>query len=293
MKTIHLSWLFSAGILMAEAQAFSKTATPTAAINARESQDLPWTIRYVIFVDTEAGAAHGFSLAKESNASDRNRTTDNIYLDGDELLPSPIIFRVPNKVPLATALLSFDSKGRVVSSDALLSQFSGKLTVIDRLVLARDKGGDKPYYLADWSPGVPGDISFSPALCTTLDAHRYDAHWRRGKPQGDFGCREWTAQLYKRERPYIDVTTYTKHGNFIGEFVGWSRFEDAPKPVIGMHGKTWLCLHECPAGEMPGIIADLRIWTRKHGYPMPRPPHYQPEYPNKNYKDSFKECCED
>ncbi|MES2164696.1 MAG: hypothetical protein V4476_26385 [Pseudomonadota bacterium] len=293
MKTFRPSWFFLAYALMAEVQALGVTATPAAATNARQSQDVPWTMRYVLFVDTEKGMATAFSLAKQSNASDRERTTNNIYLDADELLPSPTIFRVPGKVALAATLLSFNRNGRVISSDALLSQFIGKLTTINRLVLEHDSGDSKPYYFANWSTGIPGDISFSPALCTTLDDHRYDLHWKSGRSLGDFGCREWTAQLYNWERPYIDVTTYTKHGNFIGEFVGWSRFEDAPKPVIGMHGKTWLCLHECPLGERPGVIADLRNWTRKHGYPMPVPPPYQPEYPNKNYKDDLNECCED
>jgi hypothetical protein len=98
--------------------------------------------------------------------------------------------------------------------------------------------------------------------------------------------------LRANEHPYIDVTTYTKRGNFIGQFVGWSRFEDGPKPIIGMNGKTWLCLHECPAGERPGLITDMKAWTRKHGYPMPIPPEYQPEYPNRNYQDDIDVCME-
>jgi hypothetical protein len=144
-----------------------------------------------------------------------------------------------------------------------------------------------------WSQGIPGNLSFGPGPCTLLDKRRYEDDWKSGGYPGDFGCREWTAQLFDDERPYIDVTTYTKSDNFIGEFVGWSRFKDAPKPIIGMNGKTWLCLHECPAGERPGIIKDIKAWTSKHRYPMPARPAYQPEYPNKNYKDDLNEFWQD
>lgn len=81
-------------------------------------------------------------------------------------------------------------------------------------------------------------------------------------------------------QPYIDVTTYhDKAGKktHIGSFMGWMGFDDAPRPVIGKHGDYWLCLHECPDGEKPGVIADITDWTGKRGWPLPRPTAYFPD----------------
>jgi hypothetical protein len=81
-------------------------------------------------------------------------------------------------------------------------------------------------------------------------------------------------------QPYIDVTTYhDKEGKktHIGRFIGWMGFDDAPRPVIGKHGDYWLCLHECPDGEKPGVIADIADWTGKRGWPMPKPTPYFPD----------------
>ena len=81
-------------------------------------------------------------------------------------------------------------------------------------------------------------------------------------------------------QPYIDVTTYhDKQGKktHIGRFIGWMGFGDAPRPVIGKHGDYWLCLHECPDGEKPGLIADIANWTGKRGWPLPRPTPYFPD----------------
>jgi hypothetical protein len=81
-------------------------------------------------------------------------------------------------------------------------------------------------------------------------------------------------------QPYIDVTTYhDKEGKktHIGRFIGWMGFDDAPRPVIGKHGDYWLCLHECPDGEKPGVIVDIADWTGKRGWPLPRPTPYFPD----------------
>ena len=127
---------------------------------------------------------------------------------------------------------------------------------------------------------VPGSTMFSPAVCDLIErAFRYGDSWESGGYRGDVGCREWTAQLYDSDSAYIDVTTYGKDGN-IGEILGSSRFDDPPKPLIGQQGKNWLCLHECPAGEKPGVIKDIAAWTRKHGFPMPVRPAKQPNYPD-------------
>jgi hypothetical protein len=271
-------------------------ASATAQNNEDHSRvwlNTPWEVRYLLYVTVEERQKEWQLLAKEKNANDGKKGKHHVYLDAMALFKKSAVFATPNASNIATTLITFDHQGRVTSDAALLG-LTGKRTALDYLVLMRDSAPtEKPYSLLHWSQGVPGNMTFGPGPCTMLDILRYEDDWRSGRYPGDFGCREWTAQLFNDERPYIDVTTYTKRGNFIGEFVGWSRFEDAPKPVIGMNGKTWFCLHECPAGEQPGSINDIQAWARKHNYPVPVPPPYQPEYPDKNYRDDINELNHD
>jgi hypothetical protein len=252
---------------------------------------IPWKIRYLLFVDTAAGRKEDIRVAKRNNARAQKNSRKYVYLDADELLPMTATFNMQNAPSIGLSVLVFNEDGGVVSTEEQLRNLSARLSEIEHLVLINMNAPEsKPYNLLRWSQGIPGEMSFGPAPCTILDGWRYQDDWKSGRYPGDFGCREWTAQLFNDDRPYIDVTTYTKRGNFIGQFVGWSRFEDAPKPIIGMNGKTWLCLYECPDGEPPGVIADIKAWTRKHGYTMPVRPRHQPEYPNRNYQDDIDAC---
>ena len=257
---------------------------------SREWRDVPWTMRYILFLNANKHMKENIVFGKKVNAADSIQNGSRLYLSVYELFVESTHVITAKSRDMATSLFLFDQDGHVVNSSSLLSQFTGKLSRINSLVLIRTRDStEKPYKIADWNQGIPGDTSFSPAVCTTLDSFRYDAYWQARDPRGHVGCREWTAQLYDPGQPYIDITTYSKRGNFIGELVGWSRFEDPPKPVIGMQGKQWLCLHECPSGERPGVIADLRAWTRKHGYPMPERPPRQPLYPDSEYQDDLNE----
>ena len=253
---------------------------------SREWRDVDWGIRYVLFVNTAKHMAEHIDFAKRFNAADGREGNDYVYLNGRELFSQTKKVFPSRPVSIATALMTFDETGRVLN----MSRFTAKLSNIDRFVFIRpDRPAAKPFRFGDWDQGIPGDASFSPAFCTTLDSHRYGADWNRNDYRGNVGCREWTAQLYRIEQPFIDITTYSRRGNFIGELAGWARFEDRPKPVIGMQGKQWLCLHECPAGEKPGVIPDIRAWTSKHNFPMPERPARQPVYPNANFKDDLNE----
>lgn len=261
---------------------------------ARTFLSIPWEIRYLLFVDTVVGKEESVKLATLNNAADGRNGKHYLYLDVDELLTTKSIFISTKVKPIATSLLQFDAKGNVITNDRRLRGLTGKVSVLDHLVLMRNSTPEaKPYYMLRWSQGIPGNLSFGPSPCTLVDRHRYEDDWKSGRYPGDFGCREWTAQLFDEERHYIDVTTYTDRGNFIGQFIGWSRFKDPHKAVIGMNGKTWLCLHDCPAGEMPGIIADIKKWTSKHGFVMPKRPPHQPEFPDRDYYDDLHEFDED
>lgn len=182
------------------------------------------------------------------------------------------------------------------------------------LVAGEGKPGDYWYMLGLWFDGFPsgegGD--FSPVFCHpewdddgsfNPDAYgRYTYIYGRKQVEtniGLFGCREWTYQLYRRPAamglqehppgpPYINVTTYGgKRGEKtrIGNFLGWAWFDDPRRPVIGKHGKYWLCLHECPDGEKPGLIPDIKAWTAKRGWPLPKP---TPTFPDSKFKSLNK-----
>lgn len=257
---------------------------------SREWIDIPWNLRYVLFINSEKYMREGIAASRRFNALDGKQGKDHVYHDIEELFINMKQVVPAKKGKIAVALITFDRTGRVTNEDSAFSGFTGKLSAIESFVLIRpDEAQTKPYGFGEWDQGIPGDVSFSPALCITIDSHRYEKYWRQNDYRGNVGCREWTAQLYRPEEPYIDVTTYSKRGNFIGELVGWARFEDRPRPVIGMQGKQWLCLHECPAGESPGVISNIRAWTRKHNFPIPVRPKRQPVYPDANYKDDLNE----
>jgi len=126
---------------------------------------------------------------------------------------------------------------------------------------------------------------------------------------GYFGCREWAAQLYDKNRPYIDVTSYEYEYDYekpaikkgprkgfqpfkipltydprVHSLIGFSRFEDPPKPVIGNHRGQWICFNDCPDGAAPGLIDDIKVWTKKQGWPEPKPPRNVRAFKDKKVK---------
>lgn len=223
---------------------------------------------------------------------------------------------------LGLQLIEFDKTGLVLTPNRSLQPLRARQTRdgekqrVVMLVEGDGKPGNYWYRLGNWFDGFPsGDGGeFTPALCHRhWDDGRYaknssDAYFHpkqkfdRKKVEADvglFGCREWTYQLYRRPPhmglqefppgpPYIDVTSYGgKHGEKtrIGNFLGWAQFDDPPRPVIGKHGKYWVCLHECPDGEKPGLIPDIKEWTGKRGWPLPKP---TPTFPDSKFKNPYK-----
>lgn len=257
---------------------------------SRRWVERPWEIRYVLFAEEAHRLRSEIDISRRINAEQEASGKERIYLDAAALFEPTATVAVPGGGSISFVLLKFDRVGRVIGPQGALRKMSAKRSVLGDLALLRpNRTGAHPYYFADWSQGIPGDVTFSPAVCNSEDHYRYQDGWSKTDPSGNFGCREWTAQLNNREQPYIDITSYSPRGTLIGEVIGWSRFDDPPKPVIGRHGKTWLCLHECPAGAKPGVIPDIEAWTAKHGYPMPQRPSKQPLYPNADYLDDLNE----
>lgn len=244
-----------------------------------------------MFVGESEMMAAMVAAARKQNLKTMRSESRDTYIDANEFFEPFAKLKAGPAATLGIFVIPFDKDGRIGGASKQLRMLRGRHNLLDHMVAVdAESDSGKLYYLADWSQGIPGNDMFSPAVCSVWDESRYGALWNDSDHAGGFGCREWTAQLYQDDRPYIDVTSYSPHGSFIGNFVGWSRFIDPRKPVIGLQGKTWLCLHDCPPGEQPGLIPDMRKWTAKHHYPMPEQPSHQPLYPNSKYLDDIDEA---
>lgn len=250
-----------------------------------------WGIRYILMTGIADGTRAYRPIAHQRNIDILQGKIDSLYLTADDLFPVHREFPTPKAATLGLQVIEFRPDGSVITPNLGSIPLTAKRSLLESLVLVPEGTDDKrylPFYLAEWSY-VPGSDNVSPAVCNGTDELRYLDSWNPEKSGSNFGCREWTAQLYNESRPYIDVTSYQRHWNYIGSFIGWSRFTDPPKPVIGQQIKTWLCLHECPAGEQPGVIPDIRAWAKKHGFPVPKRPARQPEFPNSSFPDAHLE----
>jgi hypothetical protein len=252
----------------------------------------PWPLRYFIYVD-EAGLMKRFNVKLvEMNAHIEKGVDNAVYRSFEEFFPPEIAISTPTK-QIGVVILTFSRSGALLSPEFNRFHFTAARTNLGNLVLLKNGIGnssEKPYHFAYWWE-LPGKHIMSPAVCTIIDDFRYVTDNPKNKEYiGGFGCREWSAQLQDESQPYIDVTSYLEDGdNIISDFIGWSGFEDKPKPVIGKHLTTWICLHECPAGEKPGIIENMHAWTKKHGFPMPKQPARQPEFPNSMFQNIREE----
>jgi hypothetical protein len=199
--------------------------------------------------------------------------------------------------PFSIIQIAFDKDGFVTTPNAESAPLRGRIDRIQSVVLSM---GEEPrnleYLIAFWFTGL-GDVSthWAPAICVSdqkpdaaqvrSDGYLYGRLFKPHAQSTTFGCREWAYQLYDPERPYIDVTSYVPkdeyfpEGSYVREFIGWARFGDK-KPVIGKHGKTWLCFHDCPGGDKPGAIPDIKAWAARNGWNVPKPPTKAPTFPD-------------
>ncbi len=254
--------------------------------------DRPWNIRYYLRLQTLREMELTQEVAIETNVRDEKDKSHPVYLRAEHLFKPISILKtsdknLPREENIAVMIIAFDRVGNVTTPHASSMPLKAKLTRLNDIALTTDDSGtETPFFLARWFWGIPGDgATFSPAVCSPDEEDRYVKGHDASKHSslGNFGCREWTYQLYDPGRHYIDVTSYERSNDYIKPFVGWSRFNDALKPIIGKHDKTWLCLHECPAGEEPGIIPDIAAWCKKHGFPAPVRPDRQPMFPDADY----------
>lgn len=276
--------------------------------------DRPWEYRYLLYVD-------------ETRTFGRHRKEQDSR-EGDSKEGGPRIARMPgpfaanwlvqrgldykgNPDLLAVVRLDIKKDRTITTPNDWGVELKARLNWYEYIVLAPNQlKPEKIIKFGDFFMGsfAASDTAYSPSICNLSfgdnvlpapleQSGRYVEKDYDPISHGYFGCREWTAQLYEPERPYIDVSSYEyevdydkpilKSGSRKGSppfkkpltwapeikpFIGFSRFEDAPKPVIGNHLGQWVCLNDCPNGESPGQIADIKQWASKQGWPAPKPP---------------------
>ena len=194
-------------------------------------------------------------------------------------------------------VIDFEQDGFVTTTHSHKGPLRGRLNQMRRLGLSEgDATSDRFFDIAHWFTGL-GDASthWAPAFCegnqqpdavmVRSDLYLYGKLFKPNDLDPLFGCREWAYQLYDNDRPYIDVTSYepTTKGKppkpYIREFIGWARFGDS-KPVIGQHEGDWYCLHDCPGGDKPGKIQDIKKWAVRFEWAAPVPPTRVPTFPD-------------
>lgn len=276
--------------------------------------DREWEYRYLLFVRNRWD---GMQKLEQGNWTNKPEGIANQFVEG-HFNPSLILVPAATGHPDAAerAVLRLDvARDRTVLTPTLQGKtVEARLNRLEDIVLA-PKDESHPSFTILFGQLFLGayyaaNPAYSPSLCTDLDMEadpnfdgRYqkkfkaDSKYLLHGSDGYFGCREWAAQLYDADRPYIDVTSYEsgpdvtkpKKGGgytvgpvtYIKPFIGFSRFQDAPKPVIGQHLGQWYCLTDCPAATTPGKIENIKAWASAQGWPVPQRPKNVRRYINK------------
>lgn len=285
--------LFAVLLHSASSVAYSENETPA----SRTWIERPWEFRYVIKIESP----YDYERRRKFGQSQLDKGDVNVTQDLEQIFPlnTSIITDLDEDAykddrAIATVLITFNKQAEVTSPYDWPYKLKGHLNRIRNLVLAPgNKPQDMQFDIGIWYTGrSDAEIEYIPAICshTNGDDERYKKGFsaKSYSKNGNFGCREWGYYLQSDKHPYIDVTSYgkDKYGPFsyIRPVIGWGRFDTPPKPVIGKHGKTWVCLHECPNSEAPGIIPDITAWAKANNWPVPKPPKRQPMFPDREFK---------
>lgn len=309
MKPMHITRLVAVAVACAavglvsiacqaqQAPAVSTQQQETRKPATHDWLERSWEWRYILFVSdgwsSEVRVAQR-SREKEDRDPHELRSLARAF-NPTVLIPAPV--SSPLDESLAVVAVEFDKQGFVTTAHTDGSRLRGRINRIQSVLLsAGDDATNHRYHLGFWFTGL-GDVSthWAPAICVSnqkpdaaqvrSDGYLYGRLFKPNSQSTTFGCREWAYQLYDPDRPYIDVTSYVPKdadypdGSYIREFIGWARFDDR-KPVIGKDGKTWVCLHDCPNGDKPGVIPDITAWAKRSGWAVPTPPSRMPMFPD-------------
>lgn len=264
----------------------------------RDWIERPWGYRYVIQIESP----HSYRINKEFAEKKVAQGKRINHFDLEPLFPLAVSITTDLEgyrgadMAIGAMVIQFDKDGWVTTPNLLSLRLRGGMNRLFGIVLS---AGDQPdswqFDIGYWYTGQSGyELAYTPAICDTSEvpvfrdkSGRYTKGFAADKLDqlGNFGCREWAYYLQSDRHPYIDVTSYGKDkSTYIRPILGWGRFDIPPKPVIGKHGNVWVCLHECPNGEAPGIITDIKAWAKANDWPVPKPPKKQPMFPDREYK---------
>lgn len=260
--------------------------------------DRPWELRYVLYVDKNWGLSKALAsrLQDKEGPDEQDRRWQTIF-DPTHFLPSREKWASPGQ-GLSVIVIEFERDGNVSSPHMYGAPLRGRFDRLMYVSLGAGMPEQPRFNLGIWFLGL-GDASthWAPALCDAGDmpspfsqsdtSYLYGPRFSIGPARPTFGCREWAHQLGDPGRPYIDVTSYIPRrldpdgsGTYIRDSIGWARFSDPKKPIIGKHENDWYCLHECPNDDKPGLITDITAWAKKQGWPAPKPPTRIPVFPD-------------
>jgi hypothetical protein len=279
--------------------ACGQTATATAGSRRIEWLGRPWELQYVLYV-TDRWTLESDVVQKRALKAGTGRL-DRAW---EEVFTPSVAIPLPEKWVafddrISVLLIEFDRDGKVKTPNSYGAQLYGRL---DRLMYVTLSPGDyskQPRFdLGEWFMGL-GDVSthWAPGLCDvhtmpnpfakTDTGYLYGPVFTPSLGSSNFGCREWAYQLGDPNRPYIDITSYFAKkedpdgsGTHVYQTMGWSRFNDERKPVIGKNEEDWYCFHDCPGGDKPGFIPDIKAWAKKHRWPVPKRPTRIPVFPD-------------
>jgi hypothetical protein len=298
--TLMVALAAGAAAEAADTQALKNEEMPIERTPSRTWIDRPWAMRYALKVSTDGN----YQAAVRNDVRERQKTVPY----GHGLMRWAGIFAPTHLIPtewsypITVVLIEFDRQGRVTTPHTHPVPLRGRLNQnIDIALSPGDNPKDPIFLLGAWFQGFgSGSEHWAPGLCAESEMkgpgdekstfYRYGQKFAEHWFVGGFGCREWTYQLYNDEHPYIDVTSYQpkprkgskepQADHAILDFTGWARFDDK-KPVIGLHHGTWYCLHDCPKGQAPGPIPNIRIWATQNGWKPPVPPKRMPIFPDR------------
>jgi len=275
--------------------------------------DRPWEYRYLLYANEASSWANSKRFFEEElvkNPQKVGEFGEPIAMHYEPTLTLNFAEERPRNF-LNVLRLDINRDRTIVQPTLKGDQLRPRLNWLEDIVLT--PSDDKPEYVVKFGFFFMGSVSapdgrYSPTICSRIlgDSSPPDESGRYWKgfmpvPHGYFGCREWAAQLYDRDRPYIDVTSYemipdddapVKKGKkprlipmtYIRPFVGFSRFDSPAKPVIGNHKGQWYCITDCPAGDAPGPIADMSAWAQRSGWALPKKPKNVREFMDKPVK---------
>lgn len=279
------------------ASACSKTAA--AGERRIEWSGRPWELQYVLYVTD--GWVSDLRVTKKRAEKAGPAALDRDWRElfsPNNVIQSRAKWAQPDD-GLSSILIEFDRDGKVKTKNSYGEQLYGR---IDRLMYITLSPGDyakQPRFdLGEWFMGI-GDVSthWAPGLCDvhtmpnpfakTDTGYLYGPVFTPSLGSPTFGCREWAYQLGDPNRPYIDITSYFPKkedpdgsGAHVYQTMGWSRFNDERKPVIGKNEEDWYCFHDCPGGDKPGLIPDIKAWVKKNGWALPKRPTRVPVFPD-------------